>query len=111
MKNILLYFLAAVGVFNIVYIIIDVVQHQQAAKLYSAGCSRVQIGMTLAEAQEVMGYDYNPVYRGEIRSNLHSGLPPAYFVRYPNFMLASEAITIGFDPVTQRITGVNCGKD
>lgn len=111
MNNILLYPLAAIGAFSIVYTVADVVQHQQAAKQYLTNCSNVQVGMTLVEAQEVMGCDGSPIYRGEIQTNLYSGLTPAYFVTYPTSIISSKSISIEFDPLTQRVTSVNCCED
>ena len=111
MKNILLYPLAAVGAFSIIYTLTNAVQHQQAAKRYLTNCSNVRVGMTLAEAQKMMNYDDSPIYRGEIRTNLYSGLSPAYFVMYPTSIVSSESVSIEFDPLTQRVTHVNCGKD
>ena len=103
--------LAFIGAFTLGKILFDFLHYQKDAKQYLSNCSKVQPGMTLAEAKKIMGdYDYyERENRSEIWTFLNNDTTKTYFLNYPTVALASEQTAILFDPVTQIVTGVACG--
>ncbi|MDX9789316.1 MAG: hypothetical protein RBT61_00655 [Candidatus Kapabacteria bacterium] len=117
MKKIILYFLAFIGLLFIVFTILKIYNFYKLEKItqsYWDNCKKVEVGMTLSEAREIIGdlkYQYwtQDEYSGEIIISEYNG-KIKYSLEYPMILAGSDNMRLRFDPNTLIITEVFCGE-
>jgi len=114
MKKLLLYFFAIIGIISLTIKIIGFYQTEKLTRQYWNNCEKVEIGMTLEQAREIIGdlkYQYwtqdkksaeiiVSEFKGEIK----------YSLEYDMVFAGSDNMRIYFDPITLRVTDKFCGE-
>lgn len=114
MKKLLLYLFAIVGIVCLSIKIISFYRTEKLINKYYRNCEKVEIGMTLEQAREIIGdlkYQYwtQDEKSGEIMVSDSNG-QINYTVEYPMVFAGSENMRIYFDPNTLRVTDKFCGE-
>ena len=117
MKKALLYLFAVIGIISLISFISRGVTFYKSEKLireYMRNCEKVEIGMTLEQALEVIGdlqYQYWTNYEnaGGIIVHTHER-SVEYTLEYPMTFASSDNMRLTFDPLTLRVTDKFCGE-
>jgi len=117
-KKIILYFLAFLGLVFITLIIFRLYNFyklEKLAEMYSDNCQKVEVGMTLTQARDIIGglkshqFWASNKYLGEIKVSTENK-KVVYYVEYPATFAASDNIQLYFNPNTLIITEIFCGE-
>ncbi len=116
-KKFFLYFFAIIGIISVVPLTSKILKIYQTEKLISKywnNCEKVEVGMTLQEAREIIGdlkYQYwtQDNKSGEIIISDFNG-ELTYSLEYPMIFAGSDNMRIEFDPITLRVTDKFCGE-
>src|SRR5690554_1955468 len=114
MKKLLLYFFAIVGTISLTIKIIGFYRTEKLTNQYYKNCEKVEIGMTLEQAREIIGdlkYQYwtQDEKSGEIIVSESNG-KLNYSLEYPMVFAGSDNMRIYFDPITLLVTDKFCGE-
>jgi len=114
MKKNLLYFFAIIGILSVIIKITGVYRTEKLTRQYWENCEKVEIGMTLEQAREIIGdlkYQYwtqdrksaeiiVSEYKGEVK----------YTLEYDMVFAGSDNMRLYFDPITLLVTDKFCGE-
>jgi hypothetical protein len=112
----LIYFLALIGVFCIGKYIYNEIYEHKILKSKHVNCNKIKVGMQIPQVRKILADDLkywntNDLH-GKIEFNINKGDVPHYFLTYkPNKWAQSEFLTIYFDPLSLKVTNINCGDD
>ncbi len=87
---------------------------EKLTREYWKNCEKVEIGMTLKEAREIIGdlkYQYWTQHKnsGGIMVSEYKG-ELKYTLEYPMVFAGSDNMRLEFDPNTLRVTDIFCGE-
>ena len=87
---------------------------EKLTREYWKNCEKVEIGMTLKEAREIIGdlkYQYWTQHEnsGGIMVSEYKG-ELKYTLEYPMVFAGSDNMRLEFDPNTLRVTDIFCGE-
>ncbi|TRO66804.1 hypothetical protein [Christiangramia sabulilitoris] len=113
LKN-LLYIFAAIGLLSICIQIVQFFIEENRTQSYWNNCEKVEIGMKLNEAREIIGdlkYQYwtQDSKSGEIIIYEKNG-ELEYSIEYDMIFAGSDNMRLIFDPKTLKITDKFCGE-
>lgn len=114
MKKLILYLFAIVGIISLLIKIIGFYRTEKLINQYYKNCDKVEIGMNLEQAREIIGdlkYQYwtQDDKSGEIIVSESNG-KPNYSLEYPIVFAGSDNMRIYFDPITLLVTDKFCGE-
>jgi len=114
MKKTILYIFAIIGIISLISKMVGFYQTEKLTREYWKNCEKVEIGMTLNEAREIIGdlkYKYWTQHQnsgGIMVSEIQGELK--YTLEYPMVFAGSDNMRLEFDPNTLRVTDIFCGE-
>ena len=114
MKKVIIYLLAIIGIISLISKTVGFYRTEKMAREYWKNCEKVEIGMTLEKAREIIGdleYQYwtQDEESGEIIVTEYKG-ELSYKLEYPMIFAGSDNMRLEFDPKTLRVTDKFCGE-
>jgi|GEM_PF-6576498 hypothetical protein len=117
MKKFFLNLFAVIGIISVVTLtskIFKLYKSEKTVRKYWKSCEKVEVGMTLQEAREIIGdlkYQYwtQDDKSGEIIISDFNG-KLTYSLEYPMIFAGSENMRIKFEPIILRVTDKFCGE-